>query len=71
MCKQQGVEGGGTHVEQITKVGFDTTRRLKTKNIVYEDERRGGAIRVRLVELSLLLTFTSNSSTVPVITHYI
>jgi hypothetical protein len=70
MCKQQGVEGG-THVEQITKVGFDTTRRLKTKNIVYEDERRGGVIRVWLVEVSLFLTFTSNPSTVLVITHYI
>ena len=70
MCKQKGVEGG-TNVEQIMKVGFDTTRRLNTRNIVYEDERRGGAIRVRLVEVSLLLTFTFNSSTGPVITHCI
>ncbi len=70
MCKQQGMEGG-THVEQITKVGIYTTRRLKTRKIVYEDEKCGGAIRVRLVEVSLLLTFTSNSSTVSVITHCI
>ena len=61
----------GTHVEQITKVEFDVTRRLKTREIVYEDERRGGAIRVRLVEVSLLLTFTFNFSTVLVITHCI
>jgi len=44
MCKQQGVEGR-THVEQIKKVGFDAMRRLKTREIVYEDERRDGDIR--------------------------
>ena len=61
----------GTHVEQITKVEFDVTRRLKTREIVYEDERQDGDIRVRLVEVSLLLTFTSNPNTAMVITHYI
>jgi hypothetical protein len=70
MCKQQGVEGG-THVEEITKAGFDVTRRLKTREIVYEDERRDGDIRVRLVEVSLLLTFTSDPSADMVMTHCI
>ena len=70
MCKQQRVEGG-THVEQITKIGFDATRRLKTREIVCEDERQDGDIRVRLVEVSLLLTFISNPNTAVVITHCI
>ena len=70
MCKQQRVEGG-THVNQSTKIGFDAKRRWKTREILYEDEMSDGDTRVRLVEVSLLLTFTSNSNTGPVITHYI
>jgi len=70
MCKRQVVQGG-IHVGQTTKVGFDTTRRLISREIAYEDERHDGDIHVRLGESSLLLTFTSKSSKVPVITHYI
>lgn len=63
MCKQQRVDGG-THMEQITKAGFDATRRLKTGELMYRDERRDGDACVRLVEVSLLLPFTAKTSTV-------
>jgi len=53
------------------KVGFDATRRLKTRDIVYEDESRDGDITVWLVETSLFLTLASKPSTAKVITYYI
>jgi hypothetical protein len=56
-------------MEQITKAGFDATRRLKTGELMYRDERRDGDACVRLVEVSLLLPFTAKSSMVVVLMH--
>ncbi|ERG97639.1 MAG: hypothetical protein J07HQX50_01667 [Haloquadratum sp. J07HQX50] len=68
MCKQQRVERE-TYVGQITKIGFDATRRLIPREIVDKNEKRDEDVHVRLVEASLLLTFTSKLNTVLIITH--